>query len=218
MHIKGALNRIRRMASLHSWEDHSIDIWDREYSTAFWSYLGGLEQMPRYAVIEGWRHRLKPTGRVLDLGCGEGVLLEQIHGTAAVDYTGVDFSQVAIDVAVTKIRDASIQRFVCADLVTFEPPPGAAFDVIVFNEVLYYLADPRAVVRRYRTSLAPGGLMIVSIFHDNVGTWNAVSTMLADQCLQTTVVRDGSSGKRWHLGLYGDRSSLGTRGGPLASS
>ena len=120
--------------------------------------------------------------------------------------------------AVTKIRDASIQRFVCADLVTFEPPPGASVRRHRFQRGPVYLADPRAVVRRYRTSLAPGGLMIVSIFHDNVGTWNAVSTMLADQCLQTTVVRDGSSGKRWHLGLYGDRSSLVTRGGPLASS
>lgn len=195
------------MASLRSWEYHPVHEWDRQYATATWSYLGGLEQVPRYAVIEGWRHRLKPTGRVLDLGCGEGVLLEQIPPGARVDYTGVDFSQVAINVAVTKIRDASIQRFVCADLETFEPPPGAAFDVIVFNEVLYYLADPRAVVRRYRTSLAPGGLMIVSIFHQNVRTWTAVSALLADQCLQATVVRDVSSGKQWHLGLYRDLPS-----------
>ena len=193
------------MASLRSGEQPSIDFWDREYASAFWSYLRGLEQMPRYAIIEGWRYRLKPTGRLLDLGCGEGVLLEQIHGPAPVDYTGVDFSQVAIDVAVTKTREASIQRFVCADLVTFEPPPGATFDIIVFNEVLYYLNDPIAAVRRYRRALAPGGLMIVSIFHDNVGTWKAVNAFLADQRLQTTLLHDVSSGKRWHLGLYGER-------------
>jgi 2-polyprenyl-3-methyl-5-hydroxy-6-metoxy-1,4-benzoquinol methylase len=205
MRIRSTLGRIKRLASLRTWEYYPTHEWDRQYATSTWTYLSGIEQLPRYAVIEGWRRRFKPEGSVLDLGCGEGVLFEQIPAAERVDYTGVDLSQVAIDAASRKVRDTALERFICADLVTFEPTRRAAFDVIVFNEVLYYLEDPIAVVDRYRAVLARGGLIIVSVFHENLKTWKSVSTLLASQCLQTTVVHDVSSGKRWHLGLYQER-------------
>ena len=139
---------------------------------------------------------------MLDLGCGEGTLLEQLPLAGGVTYVGVDLAQVAIDVAVTKIRDESRERFVCADLCTFETPAGSAFDVIVFNEVLYYFADPVSLVQRYRASLATGGLVIVSVFHENERCWKAINQSLASECLQTTVVHELSSGKSWYLGVY----------------
>lgn len=209
MRMRTVLRRIKRLASRRpSWERYTAREWDRQYSTSTWEYLAGLEQAPRYAVIDGWRRRLKPNGSVLDLGCGEGVLFDQIPPAAKVPYTGVDVSEVAIRSAVAKIRDASNERFLCADLTAFEPPPGSMFDVIVFNEVLHYLADPPGAVRRYRSVLAPDGIVIVSIFHENLGTWKAVDASLANERLQATVVHDVSSGKRWHLGLYQHRPEL----------
>jgi SAM-dependent methyltransferase len=197
------LRRIRRLVSNHpGWERYSLSEWDAQYSGANWTYLSSLEQAPRYAVIEGWRRRLKPTGSVLDLGCGEGVVFDQIPLAPKVRYTGVDLSAVAIASAVTKVRDASLERFVCADLQTFELTPESRFDVMIFNEVLYYLADPLAAVSRYRSVLAPDGIIIVSVFHENLSTWKAIDASLAKERLQATVVQDVSSGKRWHLGLY----------------
>jgi 2-polyprenyl-3-methyl-5-hydroxy-6-metoxy-1,4-benzoquinol methylase len=207
MRLRSALRRIKRIVSRGPrWERYSLDEWDRQYATSTWDYLTGLEQAPRYAVIEGWRRRLKPTGSVLDLGCGEGVLFDQIPPAARVTYTGVDLSEVAIESAVRKVRDAALERFICSDLLTFEPPPGSRFDVIVFNEVLYYLADPLSTVRRYRSVLAPDGIIVVSVFHLNQGTWKAIDASLANERLQATVVQDVSSGKRWYLGLYHPRS------------
>jgi 2-polyprenyl-3-methyl-5-hydroxy-6-metoxy-1,4-benzoquinol methylase len=205
MRTLSMLNRFRQLVLRQGWENYSAQEWNRQYSSSTWRYLAGLEQAPRYAIIEAWRHRLKPSGSVLDLGCGEGVLFEQIPPAAKVNYTGVDLAQVAIDAAANKIRDASLERFVCADLVTFDPPVGSAFDVIVFNEVLYYVADPPAAVHRYRNALAPDGLIIVSIFHRNVKTWKVIDEALASKRLQTTFVRDLSSGKGWYLGLYQDK-------------
>jgi 2-polyprenyl-3-methyl-5-hydroxy-6-metoxy-1,4-benzoquinol methylase len=202
--LRSLLSRVKRFASGRTWEYYPIAEWDRQYAGSTWTYLSGIEQLPRYAVIEGWRRRLKPGGSVLDLGCGEGVLFEQIPSADRVRYTGVDVSRVAIDAAARKIRDNSLERFVCADIVTFEPPPGSAFDVIVFNEVLYYLEDPIAVLHRYRAVLSPGGIVVVSVFHENLRTWKAINALLARQRLQTAVVHDVSSGKRWHLGLYQD--------------
>src|SRR5215510_15813301 len=113
--MRSMLGRIRRFVRRQDWEQHSVDEWNRQYISSAWRYLSGLEQPPRYAVIEAWRRRLKPSGSVLDLGCGEGTLFDQIPASARVQYTGVDVAQVAIDTAMHKIRDASLQRFVCAD-------------------------------------------------------------------------------------------------------
>jgi 2-polyprenyl-3-methyl-5-hydroxy-6-metoxy-1,4-benzoquinol methylase len=198
--IRSALNRIRRFTARQGRNFYPVTEWDREYASAAWKYLDSLEQVPRYSVIEGWRRQLKPKGSVLDLGCGEGVLFEHISSANGVDYTGVDFSQVAIDAAVAKIRNHAVERFVCADVVSFDPAAG--FDVIVFNEILYYLADPIAVVRRYQEFLAADGIVIVSIFHANLRTWKAINALLRNDCLQTIFVEDVSSGKRWYLGLY----------------
>ena len=199
------LSRIKHFAWPWFWEHYSVEEWNHQYSSSTWVYLTSLEQAPRYAIIEAWRRRIKPSGSVLDLGCGEGVLFEQIPEDMKVNYTGVDLAQVAIDIASKKIRDSSTERFVCADLVTFDPPAGLAFDVIIFNEVLYYVADPPAVVRRYRKALAPSGLIIVSIFYRNFKTWKSVDKSLNSERLQTAFLRDFSSGKRWYLGLYQDR-------------
>src|SRR5215468_874043 len=117
--MRSMLGRIRRLVRRRDWEQHSVDEWNRQYTSSAWRYLSGLEQTPRYAVIEAWRRRLKPSGSVLDLGCGEGVLFEHIAADEGVDYTGVDLAQAAIDAAAHKIRDAACERFVCADLATF---------------------------------------------------------------------------------------------------
>ena len=151
---------------------------------------------------------MRPGGSVLDLGCGEGMVLEQIPAAERVHYTGIDLSQVAIGAAVRKISNAAVQRFICADLVTFEPVSGTTFDVVVFNEVLYYLQDPIAALLRYRAFSAPDGIVIVSVFHENRRTWKALCTLLAKQCIQQTVVSDISSSKRWYLGLYEAHPSM----------
>ena len=49
-----------------------------------------------------------------------------------------------------------------ADVSTYVP--GALpWDVVVFNECLYYFADPLGVVRRYRAVLESGGIFVVSM-------------------------------------------------------
>lgn len=196
----GLKNRIKRLWK--HWENYSVEEWNGQYASSKWAYLGSLEQLPRYAVIEGWRRHLKPSGRVLDVGCGEGVLLDQIPAESNIAYVGVDFAETAIDAALRKPRDHQRVHFVCADAMTFDPPMGAGFDVIVFNEVLYYFADPLSLLHRYRRFLAPAGILIVSIFHANVHTWTTVNAELGDSGVQRIVLHEVASDKRWYLGVY----------------
>jgi trans-aconitate methyltransferase len=52
--------------------------------------------------------------------------------------------------------------FVHADADVYEP--AEPLDAIVFNEMLYYLPSPVSTVRRLAKQLAPGGVLIVSMY------------------------------------------------------
>src|SRR5262245_21080515 len=101
--------------------------WDRRYA--------GVENLwatkpNRFLVAEV--ADLAP-GRALDLACGEGQNSIWL-ATLGWDVTGVDFSEVAIRKATERAtRDGVDARFVCADLVEYEPA-AEAFDLVV---VLY---------------------------------------------------------------------------------
>jgi predicted TPR repeat methyltransferase len=75
----------------------------------------------------------------------------------------VDISRTAIDHA-----DKGLGTYHVADLCAFDPAALAPYDVVVFNEVLYYLGVDEAVaqVARYAAALAPGGPVLFSLKDD----------------------------------------------------
>jgi SAM-dependent methyltransferase len=181
-----------------------------------WRGLDSEEQAPRYDLIESWRTMNKPSGSILDLGCGEGLVLDRIHQSPspAMTYCGIDRSAKAIEIARSKIRRPNVEKFICGDIRDFSLAENDLFDLILFNEVLYYLPnpnkDPVDVVRQYeKLHLKEGGLIMVSVWHDKLNrkeknelTWRRISESYGGgQCLCRSSVRKGSSGE-WKLGLY----------------
>lgn len=152
---------------------HSVSIpdatWNQQYDSGRWDYLGAMREFARYSVIAGYCRQLKPAARVLDVGCGTGVLAHWLASASISSYCGVDLSEVAIEQA----RKSNIPeaQFAVADAASFEP--SQVFDVIVFNEMLYYLENPEEDVRRIARALAPDGLLIVSIWYhdDGIRAW-----------------------------------------------
>src|ERR1700761_4332374 len=59
--------------------DYDAAKWDAEYSGGGWAHLRSLVELARYQVIAGWCARLAPAGAVLDLGCGEGILVTPLR-------------------------------------------------------------------------------------------------------------------------------------------
>lgn len=146
--------------------------WDRLLSqTNFATYLGGTVNVEGGNALTAMliRFHARETPDVLDVGCSGGTLAPALHGFSR--YLGTDISRHAVDQARLMARASLPDRqddiaFAAADLRAFQPP--GRFDVMVFNEVLYYLRvdDAADQLRRYAGALAEAGVMIVSMKDD----------------------------------------------------
>jgi 2-polyprenyl-3-methyl-5-hydroxy-6-metoxy-1,4-benzoquinol methylase len=152
------------------------ETWNREYAAGYWNYLGGLNEMSRFAVIAGYCRTIVSATSLLDIGCGNGNLSAWVCQDKDLRYVGIDIADVAIQQACE--RGQSQARFEVADAATFDP--GGRFDVIVFNEMLFYLPKPELVLARYESFLAPDGVFIISMWRatESLRTWRRCASRL----------------------------------------
>lgn len=138
----------------------STGVVDNEYARGRWDYLGGIGEMTRYAIIAGYC-KYGGSSSVLDLGCGAGVLRRWLGPPDTIDYVGVELSSVAVEAAEGAWTDARTS-FVAADVASYVP--DRKFDIIVFNEVLYYFERPDEILSRFASVLKTDGKIIVSLW------------------------------------------------------
>ncbi len=134
--------------------------WASVYRNPSLGYLEGLEERSRYSVLRGYLDLVGPGARVLDVGCGSALLCEAAAGVPFERWVGIDLSPDALETARTRVGTDPRTSFRLA---------GAAddlgtFDVVVCNEVLYFVEDPEAYVARLRGWLAPGGSLLTSMY------------------------------------------------------
>ena len=116
-------------------------------------------------VLQRVRACLPPGGRVLDIGCGSGVLLAKLAGHAGYR-AGVELSATAA-AAAARVADQVVNLPVDGDL----PFAPGSFDVVVCADVLEHLPDPAAALASVSTFCRPGGAVIISV--PNIANWEA---------------------------------------------
>jgi predicted TPR repeat methyltransferase len=98
--------------------------------------------------------------RVLDLGCGTG-LLGAALAPAGAGITGIDLSAEMLERAAAR---GVYARLVKSDLVEYlRGADAGSFDAVLAADVFVYLGDLEAVFEGVARALAPGGLFAFSV-------------------------------------------------------
>ena len=136
--------------------------WDSQYVRGAWDHMKDLNQLGRYSIIVGYLKMLKPGGSILDIGCGDGLVLEQLDSNDYSKYVGFDISAEAIRRVLKKAGENV--EFIRNDMQTYDT--SEVFDVIIFNESLYYVGDSKilGILQKYKHYLKEDGISIISIF------------------------------------------------------
>ncbi len=95
--------------------------------------------------------------RVLDVGCGGGILSESMYFKGA-NVTGIDLGEKALSVAKLHQLESGAKvnyRYVAVEQLANEAP--ASYDVITCMEMLEHVPDPEAVVQACARLVKPGG-------------------------------------------------------------
>ena len=126
-----------------------------------------------------------PGSRVLDVGCGDGALLQLLAQTKNVDGRGVELSQSGVNECVAKGLSV-IQGDADTDLADY---PDDGFDYVILSQTLQATRRPREALRNM---LRIGRHAIVSF--PNFGHWR-IRTQLA---IKGRMPVTGNLANSWH--------------------
>ena len=117
-----------------------------------------------------WIDRLVPLKglRVLDVGCGGGILADSM-ARMGTNVLGIDLASKALKVAQLHALEAQTQgiayREISAEALAAEQP--GSFDVVTCMEMLEHVPDPSSIVQACAALVKPGGYVFFSTINRN---------------------------------------------------
>ncbi|MDE0224624.1 MAG: bifunctional 2-polyprenyl-6-hydroxyphenol methylase/3-demethylubiquinol 3-O-methyltransferase UbiG [Gammaproteobacteria bacterium] len=107
--------------------------------------------------------------RVVDVGCGGGILTESLAARGA-DVTGIDVAQGPLAVAQLHAIEAGVEdeiRYLAASPEAFVEEEREAFAVVTCLEMLEHVPDMASTVRALADLVVPGGDVVMSTINRN---------------------------------------------------
>jgi 2-polyprenyl-6-hydroxyphenyl methylase/3-demethylubiquinone-9 3-methyltransferase len=136
----------------------------------WWDPQGDMRPLHELNPLRiGWIDRLAALEgkRVVDVGCGGGILAEAMAGRGA-RVTGIDLSAKPLRVAQLHALESGIDvdyREASAEVLAAESP--GSFDVVTCMEMLEHVPDPASSVRACGALAKPGGWVFFSTINRN---------------------------------------------------
>ncbi len=120
--------------------------------------------------------------RVLDVGCGGGLLSEAMARVGA-QVTGIDLAEESLTVAAQHAADAGIEidyRCIAVEEMAEEQP--GSFDIVTCMEMLEHVPDPSSIIQACARLTKPGGELFFSTINRNPKSY-ALSILGAEYLL-----------------------------------
>ncbi|MGF6354761.1 trans-aconitate methyltransferase [Paenibacillus sp. 4624] len=152
-----------------------------------------IQSMPLLTMLQP-----SPGERILDLGCGNGVLTAKIAATGAIT-TGIDFSKENIAQAMEKHPELDFQIADACEYRTNE-----RYDAVFSHAAFHWMADATAVVKTVQLALKEGGRLVTEF----AGSGNTAILLHAvrDELLTRGYTWEGRN--PWYHPTVGEFSSL----------
>jgi 2-polyprenyl-6-hydroxyphenyl methylase/3-demethylubiquinone-9 3-methyltransferase len=161
----------------------------------------------------GYINRRAPlTGRrVLDLGCGGGILSEAMASLGA-EVTGIDAGEEPLAVAQLHLQKSGLRvdyRLATAEAFADDAPER--FDVVTCMELLEHVPDPASVVAASARLVRPGGDVFFATLNRNLKSF--LFAIIGAEMILRLVQRGTHSYRRFvkpsELTTWSERSGLG---------
>lgn len=101
-----------------------------------------------------------PSWQIIELGCGGGYLCEELYERTGCKITGVDFSDIAINTAINRLKDYPI-KFVLSDVryTNIEP---SSMDLVICSGIIEHVSDIESCLTEIQRILKPEGLLFLT--------------------------------------------------------
>jgi len=149
---------------VHWWEPLKIipEFYESEVFEAYTAFHEGIRELPEWCKPFFYLFPSKVRGRLLDVGCGDGVFLKHAK-QAGFEVWGIDFDRKSVEVARKVLNTDTIYAMSLEEFYEYAKKEGLKFDVITFFEVLEHQDKPREFLEMVKGLLKEGGYIAGSV-------------------------------------------------------
>lgn len=177
------------------------DTYSKQYSKNITFLIKEQEAVELLKVVGKF---IKTKRRVLDIGCGVGVLASEIKKNYGSDVYGIDINEIAV-----KHANSSGIKAKVGDIEKKLPFNEGYFDIVLLIQVIEHVLDTDQLIIEARRVLKKDGLLIIST--PNLANWfNRIIFLFGFQPFFTEVsLKDKTFGLNFTRRISNNRDTVG---------
>jgi ubiquinone/menaquinone biosynthesis C-methylase UbiE len=142
--------------------------WDNIYNTKELKYLSWYQPLPATSLNFLKQFSIPTTGKIIDIGGGDCLLVDYLLDSGYQDITVLDISELALDRAKKRLGNRALKvKWIVTDVTTFKPTEKYDFwhDRATFH-FLTMEQEIEAYLNTARQSIKSSGVLVIGTFSE----------------------------------------------------